>query len=530
MKRDQLVKIFLQYNFNVTPDALDLLMKIKISEKYLREILNRIPRDLPVINRKSLEKYQKIYDQQYKQLVIENGASSEEISNNQKERKRQIVFEQKKDISEKITKIEPLIQRPSPKISIKLDIPDKSSDKPNIETFRQLFLNRYDELSNILRINISEQNTILRQTLSDKEIPADKSGILIGMVQDTRVLHTDKFVIQLENPESNILTRCVMVQDSESFPEYRDILRDAVVGIEGVLPKNYQGGEITAFWGRDVIRPSFNPIKFKPTTASSKILFISDIHFGSNNFIRSIFAKLIQFLSLRKLTPQNEELASKINLLMIVGDLIEGIGLFPDQKDEILYHSLQSQYEGLSILLQEIPKDVEIIIIPGEHDATQIPNPQPAIDRQIGKNLLALPNLRNHGNPLRLTIEDTTILALHGQGHEILFEKHFDVDPIRGIKDLLEYRHLFPEYGSFNPITPFKKDYLVIDEIPNVLVSGHFHQAHFEEYKGVKILTCGSFQREKDKKNKDIINASLGRFPILDTQTGQVEIIDLKKI
>jgi DNA polymerase II small subunit len=532
LKKDQLVKTFLEYNFNVAPDALDFLMELNVSEEYLRKLIHQIPKDLPVINRNVIENYQKNFDQQFKQPDMEEKASSEEQSINQKELNDRIISESEKDIPEKIMRLEQ-IERLSPKILVKLDIPDRSSDKPNIETFRQLFLNRYEKLSNILKTNISEQNSILRQILSDEEIPTDKSGILLGMVQDTRVLHTNKFVIQLENPESNILTRCVMVQDSESFPEYREILRDTVVGIEGVLPKNYQGGEITAFWGRDVIRPSFNPIDFKSTTESYKILFISDIHFGSNNFIRSIFAKLIQFLSLQKLTPQNEELASKIGTLMIVGDLIEGIGLFPDQKDEIVYHSLQSQYEGLSILLQEIPKDIEIIIIPGEHDATQIPNPQPAIDKQIGKTLLTLPNLRNHGNPLRLTIEDMTILAFHGQGHEILFEKHFDADPlnpIRGIKDLLEYRHLFPEYGSFNPITPFKRDYLVINEIPNVVVSGHFHQAHFEEYKGVKILTCGSFQREENKKTKDIINASLGRFPILDTQTGQVEMIDLKEI
>ncbi|MFX0087217.1 MAG: hypothetical protein ACFFAU_16325, partial [Candidatus Hodarchaeota archaeon] len=130
MKRDQLVKIFLENDFNVAPDALDFLMKLNISEEYLREILNRVPRDLPVINRKDLEKYQRNYDQQFKQLTIENGASSEEISIDQKEIHKRIVIEPKKDIPEKISRIEPSIQRSSPKISIILDIPDRSSDKP----------------------------------------------------------------------------------------------------------------------------------------------------------------------------------------------------------------------------------------------------------------------------------------------------------------------------------------------------------------------------------------------------------------
>ena len=408
-----------------------------------------------------------------------------------------------------------------------------ASDKPNIETFRQLFLNRYEQLSTILKNNIKEQFPLLNQNLTKEQIPKDINGILIGMVQDTRVLTTNKFVIQLENPKSEILTRCVMVQDSESFPGYRDILRDSVIGIIGVLPKNFQGGYITAFWGKDIIRPGFQPKEFRSTTDSHKILFVSDIHFGSQNFVRSVFAKLIKFLTLNDLDSQFQKLASEISTLMIVGDLVEGVGLFPDQKSDILYHSLQAQYDGLSVLLRDIPKNINIIVIPGEHDATQIPNPQPAIDKKIAKGLLELPNLESFGNPIRLSIENMSILAFHGQKNEVLFEKHLHLDPINpiiGIQHLLEYRHLYPEYGSFNPITPFKRDYLVIDEIPDVVVSGHFHQAHFKEYKGVKIITCGSFQREEHKRSKDKLNTYLGVFPVLDTHTGEVEMLDLKKI
>ena len=189
-----------------------------------------------------------------------------------------------------------------------MDIPERSSDKPNIETFQQLFLNRYEQLSTILKNNIKEQTPLLKQNLTKEQIPKDSDSILIGMVQDTRVLTTNKFVIQLENPKSEILTRCVMVQDSESFPGYRDILRDSVVGIKGVLPKNFQGGYITAFWGKDVIRPSFQPKKFRATTDSHKILFVSDIHFGSQNFVRSVFAKLIKFLTLNDLDSQFQKL------------------------------------------------------------------------------------------------------------------------------------------------------------------------------------------------------------------------------
>ncbi len=530
-----MVKIFLEYNFNVSVDALNYLLDQNISEKTLRQTIQRLPQKIPVISKNHLEENIISTDQQ--QEINETSETQKKQTGSQKKPTDQLSIEprgreQLEEIkSDKPKKIKTKIHRSAPKLIVKMDIPE--SDKPNIETFQQLFLNRYEQLSTILKNNIKEQTPLLKQNLTKEQIPKDINGILIGMVQDTRVLTTNKFVIQLENPKSEILTRCVMVQDSESFPGYRDILRDSVVGIIGVLPKNFQGGYITAFWGKDIIRPSFQQKEFRATTDSHKILFVSDIHFGSQNFVRSVFAKLIKFLTLNDLDSQFQKLASEISTLMIVGDLVEGVGLFPDQRSAILYHSLQTQYEGLSVLLRDIPKNINIIVIPGEHDATQIPNPQPAIDKKIAKTLLELPNLKSFGNPIRISIENMSILAFHGQKNEVLFEKHFHLDPINpiiGIQHLLEYRHLYPEYGSFNPIAPYKRDYLVIDEIPDVVVSGHFHQAHFNEYKGVKIITCGSFQREDHKRSKDIINTYLGVFPVLDTHTGEVEMIDLKKM
>ncbi|MHA2330272.1 MAG: metallophosphoesterase, partial [Candidatus Hodarchaeales archaeon] len=330
--------------------------------------------------------------------------------------------------------------------------------------------------------------------------------------------------------ESEIITNCVMVQDSNSFSGYRNIIRDSVVAISGVLPKNFTGGAVTAFWGKDIIRPGFKTIKFKQSSHSNKILFISDIHFGSKSFSQNIFARLIKFLTLQDLSSDYKNVAEEISSIIIAGDLVEGIGNFSDEKDQLLLHSINAQYEGLGTLLKEIPEHIQIIIIPGEHDATQAALPQPEIEKQIGKSLTGLPNVRSGGNPLRLSIDELNLLVFHGQGNETLFQEQNSEDLILGIQHLLEYRHLCPEYGSFTPLAPFKKDYLVINEIPDVFVLGHFHQAHFSEYKGVKIITCGSFKRAIQKSQKIKKDPSIGKIPILDTLTGRVEILDLKSI
>ena len=526
MDRTKLIKIFLEYNLNIAAEALDYLLQKKVSERILRERLPIIPPEISVINLSSLKKYLEPFESH-----VETVKRGEEKSEIQKVGKESFTESIQPEISQEEQDINQIVLQPTSRVTVRLDIPEKTSSKPDFLAFRKLFQNRFEQLFNIFLENFKSSEPILKRRIGGEEVPKYKSGILIGMVQDTRVLHTNKFIIQLEDLQTEIITNCVMVQDSPSFPEYRDILRDTLIGISGVLPKNFKEGDITAFWGKDVIRPGFSPITFNPTSNPHKILFIADLHYGSKYFSRSIFAKLIKFLTLQDLDPMYEKIAEEIKTIIIAGDLVDGVGRFSNQKEQITSHSYQSQYEGLATILRDIPSHIQIFIIPGEHDATQTALPQPAIDRQISKDLLAIPNLTSHGNPLRLSLEDISMLIFHGQGNFELFQKHFQktlVKPTVAIKQLLEYRHLYPEYGSYNPLAPFNKDYLVIDEIPNVIVSGHLHHAYFEEYKGIKIITCGTFQRENQKSAQLEGKVSLGVIPILDTVSGKVEIIDLK--
>ncbi|MFW9904531.1 MAG: metallophosphoesterase [Candidatus Thorarchaeota archaeon] len=537
MDRTKFIKIFLEHNFNIATDALDYIVQKNVSEKVLREKILKIPQEIPVVNLSLIKKFFEPTDLPSQSIKSENIVELNKLSQvtNENDKTDRITEKEITEISKDSDKRDtiPAAHRSSSQITVKLDIPERTSAKPDFLAFRKLFQNRFEQLSNIFLENFKSSEPILKRKIEGEEVSKYKSGVLIGMVQDTRVLHTNKFVIQLEDLESEIITNCVMVQDSPSFPEYRDILRDTVIGISGVLPKNFKEGNITAFWGKDVIRPGFFPITFNPTSNPHKILFIADLHYGSKYFSRSIFAKLIKLLTLKDLDSLYVKMAEDIKTIIIVGDLVDGVGRFSNQKEQITSHSFQTQYEGLAKILMDIPSDIQIFVIPGEHDATQAALPQPAIDRQISKSLLVIPNLTSHGNPLRLSLENMNLLIFHGQGTYELFQKQFQkthLNPTTAIKHLLEYRHLYPEYGSYNPLAPFNKDYLVIDEVPNVIVSGHLHHAYFEEYKGIKIITCGTFQRENQISTQLEGNVSLGIVPILDTQSGKVEMIDLKEL
>jgi DNA polymerase II small subunit len=538
LKKEEIIRLYLDYNFNISLDALNYLSQKNIPKEVIKRTIEKIPQDTTVVTLTILEKFLEPISQLYEQKIEEKDENIE-INTYKKENyadttkkeyiSNEIDIEKKKTVDLPISS-----EYTPPNINIRLDIPEKPVVKPDTLAFRRLFENRFHQLSTILLNNLPSDEKILKRSLSAEESTHDRSGIIIGMVQDTKVLHTGKFVIQLEDPDINSSTNCVMVQDSETFPEFRQIVRDSVIGVSGILPKNFREGVISAFWGKEVIRPGFSPIKSCYTTNSHRILFIADIHFGSKYFSQRIFSKLINILTLKDLRPEYEKIVSEIDIVIIAGDLVDGIGRFSDQKNHVSLNTIQEQYKALATLLTKIPSHIQIIIIPGEHDATQVALPQPAIDRNIAKDLVALPNIRSHGNPLRLTIDEISLLIFHGQGNETLFQKKIrskSFNPILGLQQLLEYRHLCPEYGLSTPIAPFDIDYLVIDEVPDIFITGHFHKAQFQEYKGVKIITCGTFQKYQSiDKSKSENGLSLGIFPTVNTKTGKVDMIDLNKL
>ncbi len=516
MERDEIIRIFLQFNYNISAETLEYIKNQNISEKELKALLKSQTLIEPVISVNILK--EGIRGKSVKKLGI---PSPSEVEN-------RVHIREKSPMQE-------TVQKPVEKLqySIDLDIPYKLSQEPKITVFRNLFLDRYQTLSRILLENLEPETTVLKYNLQLEEIPHQRAGILIGMIHDTQVLHTNRFVIQLEDHLSGHTTKCVIVKECPSFPEYRRILRDSVIGVSGVLPKNFHEGHLTAFWGKDIIRPSFRAHHFAISEPSTKVLCLSDIHIGSKRFSNRLFSRLVAYLNEKVNIPDFPFSAANISSIIIAGDLVEGTGVVTKEDSKLSIDSFEVQYEQLTKLLNEIPKRITIFTIPGEHDASQLAIPQPAIDKKIGKSLYSLPNVKNHGNPLRLTINGMKFLIFHAQSCENSFHRLLKIEQtslINGFKELLEYRHLSPEYGSFAAYAPYSKDYLVINEIPDVLVTGHFHQAGKEIYKGVRIATCGTFKNPHKTTEKTYALTSVGVFPVIDTGTGEITMIDLKQI
>ncbi|HET7644461.1 MAG TPA: DNA-directed DNA polymerase II small subunit [Nitrososphaeraceae archaeon] len=224
------------------------------------------------------------------------------------------------------------------------------------------------------------------------------------------------------------------------------------------------------------------------------VILISDLHIGSKYFKENEFSRFLNWLN----SPENE-IASKIKFLCIGGDLIDGVGIFPNQEKELYDSTIYLQMKHLTSLLEQIPKRIQVFVIPGNHDLGRRALPQPAIPKKDAEILYSWKNFTMLGNPSYIELNGVKILMYHGQGLDDIIATIPGLsysNPAEAMKTLLKARHLSPVYGQRTPLSAEKEDMMVITEIPDILHSGHVHIMDVQNYRGTLIVNSGTWQAQ----------------------------------
>ena len=99
---------------------------------------------------------------------------------------------------------------------------------------------------------------------------------------------------------------------------------------------------------------------------------------------------------------------------------------------------------------------------------------------------------------------------------------HADTDEI--MKLLVEKRHLAPIYGERTALASEFEDYMVLDEVPDVIHTGHVHINSYAKYKGIHLLNSGTFQKQTEFQKVYNIVPTCGQVPILSN--GKMRVLD----
>ncbi|MEK6851451.1 MAG: metallophosphoesterase, partial [Candidatus Thermoplasmatota archaeon] len=255
---------------------------------------------------------------------------------------------------------------------------------------------------------------------------------------------------------------------------------------------------------------------FPATKDGIGVAFVSDVHVGSKTFLGEKWDAFTAWLG------GGDEVARSVRYLVLAGDGVDGIGVYPRQEEELAVDDIFEQYEELARLLAATPDHVKVILLPGNHDAVRPAEPQPALPPSVQK--LFDSNVTFVGNPCTFTLHGVRVLAYHGRSMDDFVSKVPGLTyakPLDGMREMLKRRHLAPIYGGKTPIAPEAEDHLVIEEVPDVFVTGHVHSVGLDEYKGVKIANASAWQSQTSYQKMRNIEPKPARVPILNLGTGR---------
>lgn len=363
------------------------------------------------------------------------------------------------------------------KILPNTDITGNSTCEATVKDFANYMMARYVALESILKQN---KQCHYRTPIAKAKV-LQRDVCIIGMVYEITKSRNGHTLISLED-ESGTCTAFINKDD----PLANDnIIPDEVIGVLG------RSTDKGLFIVEKIIRPSVpKGNEWIQSDSKSTIACISDIHIGSKQFLQSGWDNMTKWLK------YNAD-KSNINYMIIAGDVVDGIGAYPGQEEDLLEMSIYKQYEDLAEQLKDIPDDIEILLHPGNHDACRLAEPQPALKDIYTKTFDS--NISMTGNPISVSIEGRVITSYHGKSIDdwinLLPGVTYD-NPVGALEQMIERRHLAPIYGKKNALAPESKDYLALTYQPEILITGHIHSIVTEDYKGVKLINASTYQSQ----------------------------------
>jgi len=396
-------------------------------------------------------------------------------------------------------------------VSVAQDITGQSTGTGEYDDFVRVFRDRYEKLAGQLRGRVNH-----RPTDSLRAMPGGGDAGLVGMVNDVRSTANGHWLVELEDTKG--VYPCLVMKDKGIADLVDELLLDEVIAVDGSVSDD---GSILFV---DSIHFPEIPRTYQPSTADRHVraALISDVHVGSEEFMADAWHRFTDWL--------HTEAAERVEYLLIAGDMVEGVGVYPDQDEELDIIDIYEQYEAFSEYLKEVPGDMEILMIPGNHDAVRLAEPQPGFDEEL-RDIMSVHDARIHGNPALVDVEGVKILMYHGVSlDEVIAElpdgKASYDEPHKAMYQLLKKRHVAPQYGGHTRLAPEEEDYLVMEEVPDVFHTGHVHKLGWGKYRRVIAVNSGCWQAQTAFQKSVNIDPDAGFAPILDLDTLEMTVRD----
>ncbi len=390
-----------------------------------------------------------------------------------------------------------------------------SKSKP--QDWVEYFGDRFERLKGIL---LNKDGAGVMSLSNVKKAPSSSDVKTIAMISSVSISPIKKYTVM--DIEDNTDSYRAIIPNSN-----QEILQDQVVIIKG---RKYND----SIFVKELEYPDTQVRNDKPLDIDDTyVLFMSDIHVGSKLFTKEAMERFIKWINGE--TDEYSSIAKMVKFIVMNGDLVDGIGVYPDQEKELDIKSLEEQYEEFYRIVDRIPKSITLLLSQGNHDATHIAEPQPRLNPVFAKSLYSLSNAAFLSNPYFINLvvngRKTSLLSYHGFSipyYADTITKYSKMNPedIEAIMKIhLKSRHLAPTHGS-TQVLPLRRDYLVIDETPDIYATGHIHKTLAAKYKGTILINSSCWQYQTSYQKKYGMEPDIAKIPVVNLRDKSFMILD----
>jgi DNA polymerase II small subunit len=395
----------------------------------------------------------------------------------------------------------------------------KLSSDGTMEDYLGYFRDRFTRMEKLLRqrLDVKAAASILDAL---KAAPNAKLKI-IGMITEKRE-SKQRTIITVEDLHANVTILVPQNASEEVKRKTRSLLLDQVVCFSVSKTRS------SLLIAEDVILPEIGQTPQHKASVPVHAALTSDMHVGSKKFQREAFDRFVLWLNGKYGNAKMQELAGRVKYVLIAGDIVDGVGVYPRQLKELSVKDVHKQYRLASRYLEQIPDYIEVIIIPGNHDAPRKALPQPAISNAFLGTLQESRKVHSLGDPSFLCLHGVEILLYHGRSLDDINSTVPGMEynhPEKAMKLLLQCRHLAPIYGGKTPLSPENRDFLVIERVPDIFHAGHVHSLGYTNYRGVLTVNSGCWQEQTEYMQRLGYMPTPGKVPIVNLQTLETTVV-----
>ena len=308
------------------------------------------------------------------------------------------------------------------------------------------------------------------------------------------------------------------------------------------------------------------------------VAFSGDFHVGSSMFLEKNFLKFVGWLNGEVGDERQKMIARKVKYLVLTGDLIDGVGVYPGQEGWLRIRDIRGQYRKVAELLGKIRGDVEIVACAGQHDAVWVGESQRCVSEKWAKGLYEMGNLRLAPNPSLVDIGGFKVLMYHGSNRILnsitsrplrsqtaSLPDRFAPRTLRSqidvVREMLRRGHLAPTHGLMDyvpttssleqvgggwgrlgedvaPVVAFweDRDGLVIaprqvpsgegNVVPDIIATGGQHRAEVDSYNNILMVASSCWQSVTPFEEKVGNVPEPCRVPLFNLKTREIKVVD----